>query len=55
VSKIILGIHVTNRTEEVPRLQSVLSEYGCYIRTRLGLHEVTEGACSPGGILILET
>jgi hypothetical protein len=53
--KIILGIHVTNRAEEVPSLQSVLSEYCCHIRTRLGLHEVVEGACSPGGILIIET
>lgn len=51
---IILGVHVSNRVKEIPNVQSILTEYGCYIRTRLGLHQVSEGLCSPNGLLILE-
>jgi hypothetical protein len=35
-------------------LQQALSEYGCYIKTRLGLHEASEDFCSANGIIILE-
>ncbi|NLV46942.1 MAG: hypothetical protein GXY07_20870 [Candidatus Hydrogenedentes bacterium] len=43
-----------NRGENALRVQQVLTEYGCYIKTRLGLHEVDENFCSTGGVLILE-
>ncbi|MDD5713238.1 MAG: hypothetical protein PHY31_10855, partial [Smithellaceae bacterium] len=33
----------------------ILTEYGCNIKTRLGLHEVTESNCSSVGLLIIET
>lgn len=51
---IIYGVHVRNRGENALRVQKVLTEYGCYIKTRLGLHEVDEKFCSTGGILLLE-
>lgn len=51
---IIFGVHITNRLEEASVVQKLLSEYGCNIKTRLGLHEVDEKFCAPGGILILE-
>ena len=50
----ILGVHVQNRGENAVRVQQLLTEYGCYIKTRLGLHEVDEKSCSTGGILLLE-
>jgi hypothetical protein len=50
---IILGVHVTERLKKVPEVQKLLSEYGCNIKTRLGLHEV-QNVCSPNGLLILE-
>jgi hypothetical protein len=50
---IIVGVHVTNRLKKVPDVQRLLSEYGCNIKTRLGLHEV-ENVCSPNGLLLLE-
>jgi hypothetical protein len=50
----IFGVHVQNRGENAVRVQQLLTEYGCYIKTRLGLHEVDEKFCSTGGILILE-
>ncbi len=53
--RIILGVQVTNRVEKVPDVQKILTEYGCNIKTRLGLHEVTESHCSTVGLLILET
>jgi hypothetical protein len=53
--RIILGVQVTKRVQNVPLMQSILTEYGCNIKTRLGLHEVTESTCSTIGLLILET
>ena len=51
---IIVAIHVTNRIENAGELQKVLSEYGCYIKTRIGLHEANENYCSTNGVIILE-
>lgn len=51
----VLGIQVTNRVENIPDVQKVLTQYGCNIRTRLGLHEVAESVCSAHGLLVLET
>lgn len=53
--RIVLGVQVTNRVEEIPAVQKILTDYGCNIRTRLGLHEVTEKTCSALGLLILDT
>jgi hypothetical protein len=51
---IILGVHVTQRLNHVPQVQQLLSEFGCYIKTRLGLHEVSENVCSTNGLMLLE-
>ncbi len=51
---LILGVHITNRVKEVPRIQALLTEYGCNIRTRLGLHDADDRRCSPGGVILLE-
>ena len=51
---VIYGVHVTNRTTQVPNLQKLLTEYGCNIRTRIGLHHVDEKVCSPRGLILLE-
>jgi hypothetical protein len=53
--RIVLGIQVTNRLKEIPNVQKVLTDYGCNIKTRLGLHEVSKKVCSPLGLLILDT
>ncbi len=50
----ILGVHIKNRTHEAVKIQDILTKYGCSIKTRLGLHEVTEDHCSTQGIIILE-
>ncbi len=51
---IILGVHITDRIGHVDSVQHLLTEYGCSIRTRLGLHEADKGFCSPNGLLLLE-
>lgn len=51
---LLVGIHLQNRTQDANKLQELLTEYGCNIRTRLGLHEVDENYCSTGGIILLE-
>jgi hypothetical protein len=53
--RIVLGVQITKRVQNVPSVQTVLTEYGCNIKTRLGLHEVTESICSTVGLLILDT
>lgn len=59
VKRIILGVHTTNRVANVPDVQRVLTEYGCNIKTRLGLHTVNENMCSCSsssiGLLLIET
>jgi hypothetical protein len=51
---IIVGIHVTDRMKHAGDVQKIFTEYGCNIKTRLGLHEVQGNFCSGGGIVILE-
>lgn len=51
---IIVGVHVTQRVDYAGEVQTILSKYGCSIRTRLGLHEADQGACSPNGLILLE-
>jgi hypothetical protein len=53
--RIVLGIQVTNRVEKIPDVQKILTDYGCNIKTRLGLHEVSESGCSAMGLLLLDT
>lgn len=53
--RIVLGIQVTNRVEKIPDVQKILTDYGCNIKTRLGLHEVSTKSCSSLGLLILDT
>lgn len=50
----ILGVHVTDRVTRVPDVQKILTEYGCHIRTRIGLHDVQGDYCSPNGIILLD-
>jgi hypothetical protein len=51
---IILGIHVTDRLEEASAVQAVFTEFGCNIKTRIGLHDVSETYCAPSGVVLIE-
>ena len=51
---IILGVHITDRLTEATEVQKVFTEHGCNIKTRIGLHDVSENVCSPSGVVLLE-
>ena len=51
---IILGIHVTDRLKNATEVQRVFSQFGCNIKTRVGLHDVDATSCSPSGIVLIE-
>ena len=51
---IVVGVHITERVKHAGEVQKVFTEFGCQIRTRLGLHEADKGSCSPSGLIILE-
>jgi hypothetical protein len=53
-SHIIVAIHITNRLKQAALVQTLLTKYGKYIKSRIGLHEATGKATAPNGIILLE-
>ena len=53
-SHVIVALHITDRIKLVQEVQNVLTQFGCSIKTRLGLHETSDEYCSPNGIILLE-
>jgi len=51
---IILGIHVSDRLKNAGEVQKVFTDYGCNIKTRVGLHDASENVCSPSGVVLIE-
>jgi len=51
---ILLAVHITDRIKHASQVQEQLTQYGCNIKTRLGLHEADANYCSPNGMIILE-
>ena len=54
IEKWILGVHVTDRVSDPKKVQPVLTKFGCSIKTRLGLHDITLEMPSSKGLLLLE-
>ncbi len=50
----IVGVRLDNRLETAVEFQKILTKFGCIIKTRLGLHEVSEEKCAHNGIVLLE-
>jgi len=50
----IIGIRMENRIENAVKFQEILTKNGCKIKTRLGLHEVSDDKCSNDGIIVLQ-
>jgi hypothetical protein len=50
----IVGIHVDDRIKRASDVQQLLTDYGCNIKTRIGLHEVTGQFCAGFGLILLE-
>jgi hypothetical protein len=51
---LIVGVHITDRLAEAVEVQKHLTANGHLIKTRLGLHEISDGSGAPNGILLLE-
>lgn len=51
--KVIL-IKIDHRSSEALKVQNILTEYGCSIKVRLGLHEVSKEFCANDGLVVLE-
>lgn len=50
---IIMAVTIDPRSAHAPQVQTVLTKHGCIIKTRLGLHEVSQNSCSEAGLIIL--
>lgn len=50
----IIGINLENRIEKAIEFQKIITEHGCEIRTRIGLHPTDGEFCSDCGIILLE-
>lgn len=50
----IIGVKIKNRVENATEIQEILTKHGCSIKTRIGLHNVDCGTCSPFGLILLE-
>lgn len=47
-------IKVKSRANHAQEVQKVLTEFGCCIKLRLGLHEITSDSCANDGLIILQ-
>jgi hypothetical protein len=49
-----MAILVSRRSKNAVRVQELLTEYGCNIKTRLGIHDGVGDRCSDDGLILLE-
>lgn len=54
MEKTIMLIMVGSRRDTAVEVQKLLTEYGCSIKTRLGLHTANANQCSEDGLIVLE-
>jgi hypothetical protein len=45
---------MNNRVDNALNFQETLTKNGCKIKTRLGLHEVSDHACANDGLIVLQ-
>lgn len=54
MDKAIMIIHMHQRRQAAPSVQQALTDFGCIIKTRLGIHDGVLDKCSDEGLIILE-
>ncbi len=54
MKKAILIVQLNTRTVSAVNVQKILTQYGCIIKTRLGIHDGVLNVCSDHGLVILE-
>ena len=50
----IIAMTLKGRSDNAVKVQEVLTQRGCFIRARIGLHDGVEDACSNEGLIILQ-
>lgn len=50
----IMTLILNNRVKNAVQVQDVLTDSGCIIKTRLGLHDTGDNFCSNEGLIILQ-
>ena len=53
-NKTILIVVMDKRRASAIRAQEIMTDFGCIIKTRLGIHDGVMDKCSDHGIIILE-
>lgn len=51
--KVVL-VKIDHRSTEAVKVQNILTDHGCSIKVRLGLHEASKEFCANDGLIILE-
>lgn len=54
MQKSVLVVVVGKRRDMAVEIQKVLTDSGCIIKTRLGIHDGVGNSCSDEGLIILE-
>ncbi|MDD5066499.1 MAG: hypothetical protein PHF84_05580 [bacterium] len=54
MKKVIFLLLLGKRMNSAVETQKVLTEFGCIIKTRLGLHNLSDNQCEESGLVILE-
>ena len=50
----IIGILIEDKRENVGKVQEILSEFCCDIRTRLGINDYDKKMCASRGIVLID-
>jgi len=54
MEKNVMVVLISTRREVAVKVQQVLTDYGCIIKTRLGIHDGVLDKCSEVGLVMLE-
>lgn len=50
---VIMALTIEPRSKHAPKVQEILTKYGCIIKNRIGIHETGEDECSNLGLIVL--
>lgn len=53
MKRVIMGVQIEKREDVAVKVQDYLTQHGCIIRTRLGLHDAGE-FCSSAGLILID-
>ena len=54
MERTVLLMLISNRKESAEMVQKILTGWGCYVKTRLGIHDGVLENCSESGLIFLE-